>query len=95
MPSFPIVRSSTCLIIYSFLSLVARRILFECRLEAEVEKKTTPKKLLLLRVLITLIAAYLTSRILFPSIEVETSMIKTTFFAPEIAAVYQGRNLGS
>ena len=88
-------RSSIYFIIYSFLSLVALRILFECRLEAEVEKDTTPKKLLLLRVLITLIAAYLASRMVFPSIEVDTSIIKRTFFAPEIAAVYQGRNLGS
>lgn len=59
------------------------------------ENLITPTKSPRPRVLMTLVAAYLAIERALPDIDPDTSMIKTMFFEPEVAATYQGRNLGS
>ncbi len=55
----------------------------------------TPTKSLLLKVFITLFpASFATSRRV-PDIDPDVSIIKITFFAPEVATTYHGLNLGS
>lgn len=55
----------------------------------------TPKKSLLLRVLMTALAAFFAMVILAPVIEPDVSITKMTFLAPEVAVTYQGLNRGS
>lgn len=76
-------------------SSVALTTLLELRVVTSSLKAKTPMKSLLLRVLMTLLAAALAMVILFPDIEPEISMIKIIFLAPEVAITYHGRYLGS
>ena len=62
---------------------------------AVLPKLITPKKSLLLRVLMTAEAAFLAMVILAPDIDPDVSIIKITFLAPEVAVTYQGLNRGS
>ena len=59
------------------------------------KKEITPTKSLLLRVFTTLFPASLAISNLLPDIDPEVSIIKMTFFAPEVAITYHGLNLGS
>ena len=59
------------------------------------EKLTTPTKSLLLKVFTTLFPAYFAALSLVPLIDPETSIIRRTFFVPDVAVTYHGRNLGS
>lgn len=62
---------------------------------ASLAKLSTPTKSELLKVLTTLIAASFAMSSRSPSIDPETSTNRMTFFAPDVAATYQGRNRGS
>ena len=70
-------------------------IYYDPKYVALVEKVTTPKKSLLLKVLTTLLAAYLAMFILLPSIDPDISISNITFLPPEVAVTYHGRYLGS
>ena len=62
---------------------------------AYVPNWITPKKSLLLRLLITAKAASLTNVICAPFMDPDKSISRITFLAPEVAATYHGLNRGS
>lgn len=71
-------------------------ILDESNLLASDEKVTIPIKSLLLRVLITFLAAsFAIPILLLLYIDSEISIINITFLPPDVADTYHGRYLGS
>ena len=70
-------------------------ILFEKTVLAVLPKFMTPRKSLLLKVLTTAVAAFFVIVIFSYVAELDVSMIRMTFLAPDIAVTYQGLNLGS
>lgn len=79
-----------------FTSVVARYILSEQRVQAQVLNYTAPTQSALLRVLTTSTAASMVRPIRLPSyMDPDVSIIRMTFLAPAVAATYQGLQRGS